>query len=369
MSRRAAAPATRVRPAAVAAVVFAAVVAVLLGPVRPAGAEPLPIGECTTTSGVVLAVDFGPWGGPLLRACGSTPTTGHALLNQGGWKTAGTSHDGPGFVCRIGYAGFQGGKQFPPPEQERCVRTPPATAYWSYWHADPGQHDWTYSRLGAMSHRPKPGSVDLWVFGATDVAGTEGRPRHSPDAVRALNAQPAGSGSDTTAPSPPPAPDPGGATGGGSSGTGGTTGGTAGSGGTGNGPAPGRPTAPKPAPAAPGRSTPGTPGGPGAPSAATEPGDPAEPAAGAPGAEAEPTAVPTAEPTVAPTDAAPSAAPSTTGAPGGAAPTGGVVDAAPVADAPHDSGSIGPAAVGAALVLALGTAAVITARRRRRRAD
>ena len=37
---------------------------------RSAGA--LPIGSCTPTSGVILAVDFGHWGGPVLRACGST---------------------------------------------------------------------------------------------------------------------------------------------------------------------------------------------------------------------------------------------------------------------------------------------------------
>ncbi|RQX18928.1 hypothetical protein DDE19_06200, partial [Micromonospora ureilytica] len=158
----------------------------------PALADALPIGQCTTSSGVILAVDFSRWGGPLLRSCGTTPTTGYQLLNQGGWRTTGTQHDGPAFICRIGYAGHQGGTQYPTPADEKCALTPPASAYWSYWHADPGQNSWVYSQLGAMSYKPKPGSVDLWIFGATDIGGTEGRPRFSPDSVRARNSKPTG---------------------------------------------------------------------------------------------------------------------------------------------------------------------------------
>jgi len=169
----------------------------------PAAATAQPMAACTTTSGVVLAVDFSRWGGPLLRSCGTTPTTGYALLNQGGWATTGTQHDGPAFICRIGYAGYQGGKQYPTAKNEACVLTPPATAYWSYWHADAGKNTWSYSQLGAMSYHPEPGSVDLWTFGATDVGGTKGRPTLSPDTVRAHNAAPGGG-----KPSPPARPKP-----------------------------------------------------------------------------------------------------------------------------------------------------------------
>ncbi|WP_130401624.1 LPXTG cell wall anchor domain-containing protein [Micromonospora violae] len=186
-------------------VVALSIVAVVAGTPAPALADPLPIGQCTTSSGVILAVDFSKWGGPLLRSCGTTPTTGYQLLNQGGWRTTGTQHDGPAFICRIGYAGHQGGTQYPTPATERCGLTPPASAYWSYWHADPGQNTWVYSQLGAMSYKPKPGSVDLWIFGATDIGGTEGRPRFSPDSVRARNGKPTGTA--TTAP-PPAAPTP-----------------------------------------------------------------------------------------------------------------------------------------------------------------
>ncbi|NED11303.1 hypothetical protein [Streptomyces sp. SID9124] len=170
-----------------------AVLALLLGAAAltvdapSAAAAPQPMGRCTTTSGVVLAVDFSHWGGPVYRSCGTTPTTGYELLNQGGWRTTGTGHDGPAFICRIGYSGHQGGKQYPPPQQEDCVLTPPASAYWSYWHADPGASTWEYSQLGAMLYKPKPGSVDLWIFGGTDIGGTKGRPTLTPDQLRAHN--------------------------------------------------------------------------------------------------------------------------------------------------------------------------------------
>ncbi len=158
----------------------------------PAQASAKPVGDCTTTSGVILAVDFGHWGGPVLRACGTTPTTGFTLLNEGGWHTTGTGHDGPAFICRIGYDGYHGGTQYPTSKDESCVLTPPASAYWSYWHADPGQNTWSYSQLGAMSYRPKPGSVDLWNFGGTNIAGTTGSgiPTISPNSLRAHNTTP-----------------------------------------------------------------------------------------------------------------------------------------------------------------------------------
>lgn len=44
----------------------------------------------------------------------------------------------------------------------------------------PGQKNWTYSPLGAMSRTPKDGDVDAWVFGGTDVGGTTGKPTFSP---------------------------------------------------------------------------------------------------------------------------------------------------------------------------------------------
>ena len=173
------------------------IVLAVLGPATsaaPALATALPIGDCTTTSGVIVAVDFGHWGGPVLRSCGTTPTTGYDLLNQGGWRTTGTEHDGPGFICRIGYAGYQGGTQYPTPSEESCVLTPPANAYWAFWYANPGQSGWNYSQTGAMGVQAEPGSVELWTFGGTSVSGTSGSaaPTMTPAALRAENARPEG---------------------------------------------------------------------------------------------------------------------------------------------------------------------------------
>ncbi|MFJ6405575.1 hypothetical protein ACIQK9_08605 [Streptomyces hydrogenans] len=296
-------------------------VAAFAGTTSPAGAAPQPMGRCTTSSGVVLAVDFSHWGGPIYRSCGTTPTTGYELLNQGGWRTAGTGHDGPAFICRIGYSGHQGGRQYPTPQQDDCVLTPPASAYWSYWHADPGQNTWTYSQLGAMLYKPRPGSVDLWIFGGTDIEGTKGRPTVTPDQLRAKNARPTGGAEpapqDTRTAAPPP-PD------------------------VDTGPAPENPPPADPTPLptpAPSRSVAASP----APSKSPSP---------TPSKSIAPT------PSVTP--------PATTGSPTATAPAPKVVDAAPAADAAHDTGSWVPAVITGVLGLLIGAAAVLAAKRRRR---
>ncbi|KOX24876.1 peptidase [Streptomyces sp. NRRL F-6491] len=166
----------------------------------PAGADP--IKRCTRTTGAIVAVDFGRWGGPVARGCDTTPTTGYELLHTAGFTTKGTGHDGPAFICRIGTGSFNKGKQYPTPAEEDCVLTPQATAYWSYWIASPGQKKWTYSPLGAMSRTLKPGDVDAWVFGATDIGGTKGRPSFTPDEVRAEGGDPPAPGD----PAPPKVP-------------------------------------------------------------------------------------------------------------------------------------------------------------------
>ncbi|MEU6075708.1 prenyltransferase/squalene oxidase repeat-containing protein [Micromonospora sp. NPDC047074] len=154
----------------------------------PAVADPLD--SCTPTRGAIVAVDFRPWDGPLLRGCDATPTTGFELLREAGFTTTGTVRDGPGFICRIGNDAFDAGTQYPRPAQEPCEVTPPATAYWSYWFASPGQDGWTYSPLGATAKVPGPGEVQAWVYGGTDVGGTTGRPTFTPDQVRAAGGTP-----------------------------------------------------------------------------------------------------------------------------------------------------------------------------------
>jgi hypothetical protein len=303
----------------VATVLALATAAPVAGSV-PAVAAPQPIGQCTTSAGVVLAVDFSHWGGPVYRSCGTTPTTGYELLNQGGWRTTGTGHDGPAFICRIGYSGHRSGKQFPPPQQEDCVLTPPASAYWSYWHARPGQSTWTYSQLGAMLHRPEPGSVELWIFGGTDIGGTRGRPALTPDQLRAHNATPTGGTEPAPRPTrtvPPPHP------------------------GTDTGPSPVQP--PRTAPAAP-------------PSAAFTPPPTRDTTTRRP--SASPSSAPTAVPSPH-TAVTPGSGPATTAS----APA--VVEAPPAPAARSEPGSFLPALTAGVLVLLIGAGAYAAHRRRR----
>ena len=183
------------------------------GPASPAsptsqsGSEPPgePLSVCSATAGVILVVDFGPWGGPLLRSCDGNPTTGYAQLNQGGWHTAGTEHDGPGFICRIAYSGYRHDAQYPTAAQQSCLQTPPASAYWALWEAGPGQPTWTYSQYGAAGYHPAPGSISLWVFGGTNLGGTAGSavPKISPQSLRTAAAGTVSAGGPKIVNAPP----------------------------------------------------------------------------------------------------------------------------------------------------------------------
>jgi hypothetical protein len=183
----------RTRPRFVAASLTLSA-ALLLVPIAapPVGADP--IGNCTTTAGTIIAVDFAHWGGPIVRGCGVDQPNGYALLHAAGFSTAGDNHDGPGYVCRLGNQAFRSGTQYPTPTEDACIVTPPSSAYWSYWYAPAGRNTWSYSSLGALNGHPQPGEVDLWVFGGTDVGGTKGSavPHISPDSLRAHNAAPTG---------------------------------------------------------------------------------------------------------------------------------------------------------------------------------
>ncbi|MEU8409697.1 prenyltransferase/squalene oxidase repeat-containing protein [Micromonospora sp. NPDC048842] len=189
---------------------LALVAAVLLGalalvvPTRAALADPLE--ACTPTQGAIVVVDFGAWGGPLLRGCDAAPTTGLDLLHEAGFTTTGTAHDGPGFICRIGSPAFDAGAERPTPADEACQLTPPATAYWSYWIAPAGQDHWTYSPLGAMAQRPGPGEVEAWVFGGTDIGGSTGAPSFTPASVRASGPTPSATATPTATPTGTPEP-------------------------------------------------------------------------------------------------------------------------------------------------------------------
>ncbi len=178
-------------------VVAGSTAAGVAGPVSSATAGADPLTSCSTSVGVVTAVDFSPWGGNIERGCDGSvaaATTGYQALVAAGFTPAGDEEDGPAFMCRI--------DGDPTEAQDPCVTTPPASAYWSFWYADAGQNTWTYSQYGATSYHPPEGSVDAWSF------GPGARPSFAPSAVAATNTQPVAASSvsttiTTTATAPP----------------------------------------------------------------------------------------------------------------------------------------------------------------------
>jgi hypothetical protein len=137
--------------------------------------------------------------------CGVAAGSGYELLHDAGFSTAGTVHDGPGFVCRLGSRKFRNGAQFPTTHEDPCVVTPPESAYWSYWTAGRRSNGWSYGRLGALSDVPVPGGVEFWQFGAKGA-----RPSITPDQLRARRAVTSTAvatppGARTTSGSPTPA--------------------------------------------------------------------------------------------------------------------------------------------------------------------
>lgn len=120
--------------------------------------SPAHAAACSGTSGVTVVVDFTAFGGGVTVACATgNPATGIAALQGAGFTVTGTQRWGLAFVCRI--------DGLPTPAAEPCFNTPPATAYWSYWHA-PAGGSWSYSTVGAASYDPAPGTVEGWAFGA-----------------------------------------------------------------------------------------------------------------------------------------------------------------------------------------------------------
>jgi hypothetical protein len=112
---------------------------------------------CSGTSGVTVVVDFTAFGGAVEVECATgDPASGLAALTAAGFSFSFVPGF-PGFVCRI--------DGLPDP-----CNGAPATAFWSYWHAEPGG-TWTFSTSGAGTYDPAPGTVEGWAFGAGDPPG------------------------------------------------------------------------------------------------------------------------------------------------------------------------------------------------------
>ena len=168
------------------------------GPASQASADP--VADCTTTTGVVVAVDFRPFGGQIRTGCDPTPTTGLEAMEVAGFTPTGTSQYGLAFICLID--GF--------PENQSCTSTPAASASWTYWLADPGATTWTYSPAGPATLVPQPGSVEAWTFGSSSPSN---KPNFAPSGVRATTPGPTPSTTTTGPPANTPTSTPGGGAG------------------------------------------------------------------------------------------------------------------------------------------------------------
>jgi hypothetical protein len=121
-------------------------------------------GGCSGTSGVTVVVDLSAFGQGIHVGCAAgTPASGLDALHSAGFSTAPVPKYGTAFVCRIDGE--------PDTSHESCTNTPPANAYWAYWHAAAGASSWSYESTEADHTHPAAGSVEGWAFGQSAQPG------------------------------------------------------------------------------------------------------------------------------------------------------------------------------------------------------
>lgn len=154
-------------------------------------------GICTgadALTGTTIVIDFqeldgnGGTAAPTITRCSpnaspGTARTGIKALQDAGIAVAGVAQWGLGFVCRLGgrpTATESIPRTSNPTYKEACVVTPPAEAYWSYWHADGSGNTWTYSSFGALNRTVAPGGFEGWSFSLNRTATTNPVPGVTP---------------------------------------------------------------------------------------------------------------------------------------------------------------------------------------------
>lgn len=152
-------------------------------------------GYCKDALGVTVVVDYqdlGAYGtnaGGVVTRCAPTNVpgkpfsgTGLAALKAAGFTFAGTQRWGNAFVCRVnGRPASTETVPIPgnPYYNEKCLDTPPASAFWGYWHARNGG-TWTYSSTGASSYTVTGGGFEGWSFSHNRTSSTNPPPRKKP---------------------------------------------------------------------------------------------------------------------------------------------------------------------------------------------
>lgn len=151
-------------------------------------------GYCKDGNGVTVVIDFQQLGGTTVIRCAPGPVvpgfTGLDALKDAGVPYEGVRRWGDAFICRL-YNRPSPAEDIPingnPTYRERCIDTPPAAAYWSYWHA-PNGGSWTYSQFGVKNRNAIKGGFEGWSFSLNATATTNPKPRIAP--VRPVVASP-----------------------------------------------------------------------------------------------------------------------------------------------------------------------------------
>ncbi|ONI82858.1 ABC transporter substrate-binding protein [Actinosynnema sp. ALI-1.44] len=138
-------------------------------------------GYCTSGTGVTVVVDFQQLGGTTIVRCNPQGAQGTGLdaLKGAGFQIAGVARWGEAFICRVENRP-SAAEQIPingqGPYREACVNTPPAAAYWSYWHAG-NNCAWRYSQWGVKNRDFIQGGFEGWSFSLNATADTNPKPR------------------------------------------------------------------------------------------------------------------------------------------------------------------------------------------------
>ncbi len=118
---------------------------------------------CSGTTGVTVVIDNG---ARTTTSCAPESSSAMAALRAVAGVTPVQTQ--PGFICKI--------NSYP---DTACVRTPPASAYWAFFHASRGG-SWIYSSTGAGSYDPPSGGVIGFAFGSGGAPSSAPPPASAP---------------------------------------------------------------------------------------------------------------------------------------------------------------------------------------------
>jgi hypothetical protein len=138
-------------------------------------------GFCKDATGVTVVIDFQQLGGTTIVRCDPQKGRGTGLdaLKNAGFQIAGVQRWGEAFICRVENRPsateelpIKGNDHY----RESCVDTPPASGYWSYWHAG-NNCAWQYSQWGVKNRDFTAGGFEGWSYSLNATADSNPVPR------------------------------------------------------------------------------------------------------------------------------------------------------------------------------------------------